>query len=502
MQRLPKLTAGSATWRLPLAGSTAVGLARAFLDDDAASRLATIADLLAGDPALTLWVACRAPSDDSNSADDIPRLADWFSTHGLSALHWAEDEAGVPLAAEMQQRLGWSELVAASVARARFAAEMSDAANSRQAYLAALLHNANVWLASCGPAIELDIAIDGQNSGRGCLPVWLHRLLRDIRDSGASSFVSLTVACAAGLAKSTAPCSASGKRQTLLSDATADSHAAHGQAAASRWLEADDEATALLPGLMKKLLRLSQLEAEFQRTLETEKLAALKELAYGASHEINNPLANISTRAQTLLREETDPERRRKLAVINSQAFRAHEMISDLMLFARPPALRIEPCDLTGLVDSVIRELAAEAAEQGTELERVTADEPLMIAADRTQLAVAIKAVCTNSLEALGHGGRVEIFVQPGSPAGGEPAAWAEIQITDTGPGILPEVRRHLFDPFFSGREAGRGLGFGLAKCWRIVREHGGRIDVASTPSRGSTFTIRLPRELPQPVRS
>jgi hypothetical protein len=98
----------------------------------------------------------------------------------------------------------------------------------------------------------------------------------------------------------------------------------------------------LLPRLIRRLSRLDRLEREYSAELEREKLEALKELAYGASHEINNPLANISTRAQTLMREETDPERRRKLAVINAQAFRAHEMISDMMLFARPPMLERE----------------------------------------------------------------------------------------------------------------------------------------------------------------
>ena len=80
----------------------------------------------------------------------------------------------------------------------------------------------------------------------------------------------------------------------------------------------------MLPHVVTRLQRLAQLESQFQETLEHEKLESLRQFAYGASHEINNPLANISTRAQTLLREETNPERRRKLATINAQAFRAH----------------------------------------------------------------------------------------------------------------------------------------------------------------------------------
>ena len=67
------------------------------------------------------------------------------------------------------------------------------------------------------------------------------------------------------------------------------------------------------------------------------------------------------------------------------------------------------------------------------------------------------------------------------------------IRVTDDGPGITPEERRHIFDPFYSARQAGRGLGLGLSKCWRIVTNHGGRIEVESRPGQGTTFVITLP---------
>src|SRR5262245_8539805 len=110
--------------------------------------------------------------------------------------------------------------------------------------------------------------------------------------------------------------------------------------------------------------------SDFAASLEAARLEALYHFAYGWSHEINNPLANLATRAQTLLLDEKDPERRRRLATINQQAFRAHEMIADLMLFARPPALRLEETDLTQLADTVVAELQDIAREQGTKLTR------------------------------------------------------------------------------------------------------------------------------------
>src|SRR5262245_35834138 len=93
---------------------------------------------------------------------------------------------------------------------------------------------------------------------------------------------------------------------------------------------------------------------DFSRAVEAAKLQALYNFAYGLSHEINNPLANISARAQTLLVDEKNPQRRRKLATIVQQAFKAHEMIADLMLFARPPTMRPQGVDLSKLADTVV----------------------------------------------------------------------------------------------------------------------------------------------------
>ncbi len=235
---------------------------------------------------------------------------------------------------------------------------------------------------------------------------------------------------------------------------------------------------------------------EFESRLEREKLDAMKELAYGASHEINNPLANISARAQTLLRDEQHPDRRRALEAIRQQAMRAHEMISDLMLFARPPALALQPIDLTELLSKIAAEQATECERRNVRLTLQLPDAPVGIVADTQQLTVAINALCTNALEAIGTDGTIEItlreITQRKNP---KTQASVAIEVMDTGAGITDEVRRHLFDPFFSGREAGRGLGFGLSKCWRIITDHGGTITVSSESGAGTVIRIELPSE-------
>lgn len=266
-----------------------------------------------------------------------------------------------------------------------------------------------------------------------------------------------------------------------------------GELAASLQNESSDEAANeiewRLPALVAKFEECERAIAEFDRRLEREKLDSLKELAYGASHEINNPLANIAARAQTLLDDERNPERARKLSAIHRQAMRAHEMISDLMLFARPPKLVARSFDLSKLAARVVDELSDLADEASVAVTCDAANSPIDIVADETQIGVALQALLKNAIEASTDGGVVRVTTRV-FEIGDQRAA--EVSVADDGPGISDEVRRHMFDPFYSGREAGRGLGFGLSKCWRIVTDHGGEVIVLEQRS-GAEIAIRLP---------
>ena len=263
--------------------------------------------------------------------------------------------------------------------------------------------------------------------------------------------------------------------------------------AADRWRRDSAGPADWLPQLAARMARLATLEKSFAETLENEKLAALAEFAAGAGHEINNPLTVIAGRAQLFLREESDPERRRGLALINAQAMRVYEMIADLRLFARPPRPEFQSVDVSTLMDRVIAELSPAAADDNILLSRGMANAGLVVEADPTQLLAAVRALCQNAIHAIGSAGRVTIAASR-SPAG------VEIRVSDDGPGISSQDRRHIFDPFYSGRQAGRGLGLGLSKCWRIVANHGGRIAVESHPGEGTTFIVILPeRRTPTP---
>jgi signal transduction histidine kinase len=227
-------------------------------------------------------------------------------------------------------------------------------------------------------------------------------------------------------------------------------------------------------------------DTQFERAVEAAKLEAMAEFAAGAGHEINNPLTVISGRAQLLLRDESDPERRHALALISAQAMRVHEMIADMMLFARPPRPERQEADLLELVDRIILEFQPLAAQQDITIVRMSGNEPFQLFADPIQMAVATRAIVQNAIDAIGRSGRIEINLVQNDHE-------ARIQVSDTGPGLSPDERRHAFDPFYSARPAGRGLGFGLSKAWRIVTNHGGRIDVESPPCGGAVFLICLP---------
>jgi signal transduction histidine kinase len=247
-------------------------------------------------------------------------------------------------------------------------------------------------------------------------------------------------------------------------------------------------------------LRLAQSYLEssskFSARLNVEKLAAMKQLAYGASHEINNPLANVATRAQTMLAVETDPEKRHKLAVIYEQAMRAHEMISDMMLFAHPPALQRKRVSVRILISRLINQMEAKYLSNPQIATSFTVSAGVdQVDVDPTQVSVAIRSLIQNSFEALTappnltsqslH--RIDVRI------GLSPSGDLEISVCDSGLPIEPEVVRHLFDPFYSGREAGRGLGFGLSKSWAIAKLHGGSLTYDANSELGTRFVLTIP---------
>jgi signal transduction histidine kinase len=204
------------------------------------------------------------------------------------------------------------------------------------------------------------------------------------------------------------------------------------------------------------------MDTAFEDELERRKLDALAEFAAGAGHEINNPLAIISGHAQRLLREVENPEHRRLLAIIAAQVKRTYEMIADIRLFARPPKPEIRRFDLVADLRRLVAEQTPFFQEAGLSLEFSSDQDEREIESDPVQIHIVVAALCDNAREA---GGNTVIRL-----------SGTEIIVEDDGPGIPVEIRSLVFAPYFSGRQAGRGLGFGLPKAWRIMQQLGGSL--------------------------
>ncbi len=239
--------------------------------------------------------------------------------------------------------------------------------------------------------------------------------------------------------------------------------------------------------------------SEKDRQLVDLKLRALAEFAAGAGHEINNPVATIVGYVQQLLAGESDPDRRQALLTIGAQAYRIRDMIGDCMLFARPPEPRPQQLELSGVIREMADKFKEEAGTAGIRLQ-VTSEAEVPIMADPVQLKIVVTSLLRNSFEAVVREGKIAIDARVIDEHGQQDALFS---ISDDGPALSESDREHLFDPFYSGRQAGRGLGFGLSKAWRIVTLHGGRMTVAAPAARGVTFTIRWPasaRSLPSSI--
>jgi signal transduction histidine kinase len=249
------------------------------------------------------------------------------------------------------------------------------------------------------------------------------------------------------------------------------------------------EASSLdLSRLARRLRVTNQLESAFDEAIQESKRAALKQFAYGLSHEINNPLANISARAQGLMREEPHPDRVNSLQRIIDQSMRAHEMVADLMFYAHPPKPNLGDADAKPLLQAVINQTQPSIQGRGIEF-RLVDQSPPLFQADRAMMLEAIRSLVRNSIEAIGCDGVIELVCSPGVNQG---KAGVVFEVRDSGPGLSEEARIHAFDPYFSGREAGRGLGVGLCRVERIAKLHRGTISLISGPA-GCTARLWIP---------
>ena len=238
--------------------------------------------------------------------------------------------------------------------------------------------------------------------------------------------------------------------------------------------------------------RLARDERDRRRTL----VAGLAEFAAGAGHELNNPLAVIMGRAQLVLARTTDPEATRSLRAIIAQAQRTHRILRDLMFVARPGDFRPRACQPDEIVRASLRDLQDEAEAQGVRLVHEPREPAPTLWADPEPLRQVADILVRNALEASTAGATVR-FVTGGD------ARQVRWTVHDAGRGIAAAEGLHLFDPFFCGRQAGRGLGLGLPRASKIVDLIGGDLRWHSQAGQGATFQVTWPvHPIPAPVEA
>jgi two-component system, NtrC family, sensor kinase len=262
-------------------------------------------------------------------------------------------------------------------------------------------------------------------------------------------------------------------------------------------VEGEDEIAVLAREFdaMAKALREreAQLQQKQQELIRAERLAAVGRVSAQVAHEIRNPLSSIGLNVEMLQDQLGEShfdsaaeakEARDLLASVMREVDRLTEITEDYLRLARLPTPSKRPEDLKKILEEVVGFAREELERAGVKIVSELAD-GLPISADEGQLRQVFLNLIRNAREAMPDGGTLTVRAAPTS-------ALIEVRVSDTGTGIPPEVREKLFEPFFTTKPGGTGLGLSLSR--QIVEAHGGRIDVESAPSRGTTFLLEFPR--------
>ena len=238
-----------------------------------------------------------------------------------------------------------------------------------------------------------------------------------------------------------------------------------------------------------ELAHINQQAEETQKQLyHTERLASVGRLAAGAAHEINNPLAVISGKAQLLQRRIDDDSCRDSLATIIEQTERITKIINDLMGFARPADPELKEVKLPDLIDECLDLVGNRISLHEIEVRKDFPKKLSSVLVDPKQILQVLLNLVINAHHAMPEGGEIQFSAKENFNTNS-----IEVIIKDNGIGIPEKQLKNIFDPFFTTKEQGQGTGLGLAISHRIIENHGGAIKVESKEGAGTTFIISLP---------
>ncbi|HZT09075.1 MAG TPA: response regulator [Chloroflexota bacterium] len=250
-----------------------------------------------------------------------------------------------------------------------------------------------------------------------------------------------------------------------------------------------------------------ELKATSQQLWQTAKLATMGELAASVAHELNNPLATVSLRIESMLASTAeDDQRRRSLEIVDAEVERMARLVARLLEFSRHTERQISTIDLPSEIANSLELVQGYVRNRRVTPVTEYASGPLTILADRQQLRQVLLNLITNACDAMESGGTLTIRVYREDSAavqlapdrrtdngGQEGRPTVVIEIADTGSGISPADLARVTEPFFTTKPEGKGTGLGLAICRRIVQEHAGKLEIASEVGVGTTIRVKLP---------
>lgn len=247
---------------------------------------------------------------------------------------------------------------------------------------------------------------------------------------------------------------------------------------------------------LRQLRRLEQEVANQARILHQDKMMSLGRLAASVAHEINNPLSGILNYLRLMIRmlergthdEAALTKFKRYLETVTAETERCARIISNLLTFSRKPTDKKAPVSIQELLERCVVLSQHRMALDQINLETRISPETMTVMGDMNQLQQCIINLIFNAIDAMPGGGRLELAARPC-----DDRRFIDIRVKDDGCGIGQSEQARIFEPFYTTKEEGFGVGLGLSTTYGIVQHHGGGIQVESAPGKGTTFLIRLP---------